>query len=35
LVPADLEMDPAEALATDPEVVVVLVGGIWGAADMV
>src|SRR5712675_3206216 len=35
LVPADPETDPAEALAADPEVVAVLVGGIWGAADMV
>jgi len=35
LIPADLEMDPAEALAADLEVLAVLVGGIWGAADMV
>jgi len=35
LVPVDPEMDPAEALAADLEVVVVLVGGVWGAADMV
>src|SRR5712675_786611 len=35
LFPADPEMDPAEALATNQELVAVLVGGIWGAADMV
>jgi len=35
LVPADPETDPVEALAADPEVVAVLVGGVWGAADMV
>ena len=35
LVLGDPEMDPAEALATDLEVVMVLVGGVWGAADMV
>ena len=35
LVLADPETDPAEALAADPEVVAVLVGGVWGAADMV
>ena len=35
LVLVDPEMDPAEALAADPEVVAVLVGGVWGAADMV
>jgi len=35
LVLVDPETDPAEALATDLEVVAVLVGGVWGAVDMV